>query len=128
MNQAEPQEASRSVLVLLILVSLALCVFLAPGQAEGRSSESQLGLRPKSGAIDGLAISDKCLTQNRKALNWRTVGSSHTDRVETSILLAFSQFGRQTSAGLRNLEYGDSRSALLARQDDASGQLWSVSL
>ncbi len=65
MSQVDDQPGYRIVCVLLILVTITLTVLLAPHDAEGNDHCQ----RENSGAIDGLAISDKCLTQNKKALN-----------------------------------------------------------
>lgn len=77
MSQIDDQPGHRIVWILLILVTITLTVFLAPPDAEGNQTTPV----QNSSAIDGLAISDKCLTQNQKALNcgrleaWLPAGS-----------------------------------------------------
>lgn len=69
MNQTDSQPASRAVLILLTLVTLAASVFLAPRDAFGLTSGIRTNVGTQFGVIDGLAIPDNCLTQNQKALN-----------------------------------------------------------
>lgn len=65
MSAIDSRPASRTVIVLLALVVLALAVFLAPADAEGSATPTAA----KIGAKSALANPDKCLTQNQKAVN-----------------------------------------------------------
>lgn len=69
MNHTDSQPASRSVLILLVMATLAACVFWTPPDAFGFDSDAQTLSVRFFGDIDGLAIPDNCLTQNQKALN-----------------------------------------------------------
>lgn len=68
MIQSHP--SSRIVIVLLMLTILILAVVMVPGEADGRVSARTVSLSAGCTATDALATSDKCLTQNRKGLNW----------------------------------------------------------
>ena len=69
MNQIEEQPAYRTVWLLLIAITIALSVFWAPPDVFGMACSEPTQFGANFNGIDGLGVSDKCLTQNQKALN-----------------------------------------------------------
>lgn len=84
MSQRIDQPGSRWVMTPLALTIIALAVFGFPKDGEGASARTNTVHQVENCVTDGLGFSDKCLTQNGKAVYWVRLEALHPTKSKRS--------------------------------------------